>query len=128
MVESLCQIKVFFNRFGGVGIQLESNEIVCHGHVSFLCQKKWQKARKSVEKRLTLNKNSFVNKSFTKLLSARDWIRTSTSLRTLPPEDSASTNFATRAQRFEVRSCLPLSDDKLQTSNLKPKTGLGWQI
>ncbi len=28
---------------------------------------------------------------------ARDWIRTSTSLRTLPPEDSASTNFATRA-------------------------------
>lgn len=28
---------------------------------------------------------------------ARDWIRTSTSLRMLPPEDSASTNFATRA-------------------------------
>jgi hypothetical protein len=28
---------------------------------------------------------------------ARDWIRTSTSLRTLPPESSASTNFATRA-------------------------------
>ena len=29
---------------------------------------------------------------------ARDWIRTSTSLRTLPPEGSASTNFATRAK------------------------------
>jgi hypothetical protein len=28
---------------------------------------------------------------------ARDWIRTSTSLRTLRPEHSASTNFATRA-------------------------------
>ena len=30
-------------------------------------------------------------------LSARDWIRTSTSFRMLPPEGSASTNFATRA-------------------------------
>ena len=29
--------------------------------------------------------------------SARDWIRTSTSVRTPPPEDGASTNFATRA-------------------------------
>ena len=28
---------------------------------------------------------------------ARDWIRTSTSFRTPPPEDGASTNFATRA-------------------------------
>ena len=28
---------------------------------------------------------------------ARDWIRTSTTFRMLPPEDSASTNFATRA-------------------------------
>ena len=32
-------------------------------------------------------------------LSARDWIRTSTTFRMLPPEDSASTNFATRAGR-----------------------------
>ena len=31
------------------------------------------------------------------LKSARDWIRTSTSLRMLRPEHSASTNFATRA-------------------------------
>lgn len=30
-------------------------------------------------------------------IGARDWIRTSTSLRTLRPEHSASTNFATRA-------------------------------
>lgn len=30
-------------------------------------------------------------------LCARNWIRTSTSFRTLPPEDSASTNFAIRA-------------------------------
>lgn len=28
---------------------------------------------------------------------ARDWIRTSTSFRTPPPEDGASTSFATRA-------------------------------
>ncbi len=36
-------------------------------------------------------------------LCARDWIRTSTSFRTLPPEDSASTSFATRAEKFEVQ-------------------------
>jgi hypothetical protein len=30
-------------------------------------------------------------------LRARDWIRTSTSFRMPPPEDGASTNFATRA-------------------------------
>lgn len=35
------------------------------------------------------------------IFGARDWIRTSTSLRTLPPEDSASTNFATRAGAVE---------------------------
>ena len=33
---------------------------------------------------------------------ARDWIRTSTSLRTLRPEHSASTNFATRASFFRT--------------------------
>ena len=32
---------------------------------------------------------------------ARDWIRTSTSFRTLPPQSSASTNFATRANNLE---------------------------
>ena len=32
-----------------------------------------------------------------KYKSARDWIRTSTSFRTPPPEDGASTSFATRA-------------------------------
>ena len=31
-------------------------------------------------------------------IRARDWIRTSTSFRTLPPQSSASTNFATRAE------------------------------
>ena len=40
------------------------------------------------------NKNSL---HFVQRICARDWIRTSTSFRTLPPEDSASTNFATRA-------------------------------
>jgi hypothetical protein len=34
------------------------------------------------------------------LSSAQDWIRTSTSLRTLRPEHSASTNFATWAGVF----------------------------
>ena len=33
---------------------------------------------------------------------AQDWIRTSTSFRTLPPEDSASTNFATWAS-FDIK-------------------------
>ena len=37
-----------------------------------------------------------------KWLCARDWIRTSTSLRTLPPEGSASTNFATRAELSQL--------------------------
>ena len=36
--------------------------------------------------------------------SARDWIRTSTSLRTLRPEHSASTSFATRALSWIPRS------------------------
>ena len=31
-------------------------------------------------------------------ICAQDWIRTSTSFRTLPPEGSASTNFATWAR------------------------------
>jgi hypothetical protein len=35
-------------------------------------------------------------------ISARDWIRTSTSLRTLRPEHSASTNFATRASGVQI--------------------------
>lgn len=34
---------------------------------------------------------------FPTLVGAQDWIRTSTSLRTLRPEHSASTNFATWA-------------------------------
>ena len=38
-----------------------------------------------------------LKKPLKKGFSARDWIRTSTSLRTLRPEHSASTNFATRA-------------------------------
>ena len=52
---------------------------------------------------------------------ARDWIRTSTSFRTLPPQSSASTNFATRADclKFHVRSL------RLLTSNPKQ---LGLQI
>ena len=36
-------------------------------------------------------------------LSARDWIRTSTPFPALPPQGSASTNFATRAF-FGVRA------------------------
>ncbi len=36
-------------------------------------------------------------------LCARDWIRTSTSFRTLPPEDSASTSFATRALNYGLQ-------------------------
>ena len=34
---------------------------------------------------------------------ARDWIRTSTNLRMLRPEHSASTNFATRAKDTNVK-------------------------
>ena len=58
-------------------------------------------------------------------ISARDWIRTSTTFRMLPPEDSASTNFATRAGLFEV---LQLSGCKYNKSTfvnlhtLKPQT------
>ena len=46
--------------------------------------------------------------SFADRLCARDWIRTSTTFRMLPPEDSASTNFATRAGglKFEVRGLM----------------------
>src|SRR5688572_5306181 len=68
--------------------------------------------------------------SFADRLCARDWIRTSTTFRMLPPEDSASTNFATRAfgLKFEVRGFM--SRFKLGvanimnhlTSNLKPQT------
>jgi hypothetical protein len=38
----------------------------------------------------------------TEIKCARDWIRTSTFLRTLPPEGSASTNFATRAFKNQL--------------------------
>ncbi len=38
-----------------------------------------------------------------RVFGAQDWIRTSTSLRTLRPEHSASTNFATWA--FLVQGC-----------------------
>jgi hypothetical protein len=42
-----------------------------------------------------------------RFFSAQDWIRTSTSLRTLPPEGSASTNFATWALfSLEVRGSM----------------------
>ena len=37
------------------------------------------------------------------VICARDWIRTSTSLRTLRPEHSASTNFATRAFESKLK-------------------------
>ena len=50
-------------------------------------------------------KNSLVNQLFTRLFSAQEWIRTITSLRTLRPEHSASTNFATwatAAKRLQV--------------------------
>ena len=41
------------------------------------------------------------------IFSARNWIRTSTSLRTLRPEHSASTNFAIRATGCKYREeCL----------------------
>ena len=36
---------------------------------------------------------------------ARDWIRTSTPLRALRPEHSASTNFATRALGIVLQGC-----------------------
>ena len=39
-------------------------------------------------------------------ISAQDWIRTSTSLRTLRPEHSASTNFATWAEKFKVEGLM----------------------
>ena len=47
---------------------------------------------------------------------ARDWIRTSTTFRMLPPEDSASTNFATRAfcLKFEIRRLMFVPNFGLQ--------------
>ena len=42
---------------------------------------------------------------FVKTACAQDWIRTSTSLRTLRPEHSASTNFATRAGALITKGC-----------------------
>ena len=58
---------------------------------------------------------TFTNKkalsALLKGLCAQDWIRTSTSLRTLRPEHSASTNFATWAsglQRYEKLTKKPL--------------------
>ncbi len=48
---------------------------------------------------------------------ARDWIRTSTSLRTLPPESSASTNFATRAHFFRTAI---LHEEKVSKKFLYP--------
>ena len=44
----------------------------------------------------------FKYEALSKIYCARDWIRTSTSLRTLRPEHSASTNFATRASLFRA--------------------------
>ena len=46
------------------------------------------------------NKNGLVNQLFTRPFSARDEIRTHTPFRALPPQSSASTNFATAP--FEV--------------------------
>jgi hypothetical protein len=42
-------------------------------------------------------------------MSARDWSRTSTYLRTLDPEPSASTNSATRASKKRANVIRPLS-------------------
>ena len=49
---------------------------------------------------------------------ARDWIRTSTSLRTLRPEHSASTNFATRALLICVSGAANVGV-KIQSTNNK---------
>jgi hypothetical protein len=49
---------------------------------------------------------------------ARDWIRTSTSFRTPPPEDGASTNFATRAYRKNIR----VANVKSKIKSKKSKT------
>ena len=48
-------------------------------------------------------KRSLANQSFTRLLCAQNWIRTSTPLPALRPEHSASTNFAIWAACF--REC-----------------------
>ena len=54
--------------------------------------------RKKVWKKSMLKKQNLLKiNDLKEVFSARDWIRTSTSLRTLRPEHSASTNFATRA-------------------------------
>ena len=82
-------------------------------------------------KEIWLNEKSFSNQ---KGICARDWIRTSTTFRMLPPEDSASTNFATRAELFEVRGLMFNTHNPVPqaiwtanirnqlTSNLKPRT------
>ena len=55
---------------------------------------------------------------------ARDWIRTSISLRTLRPEHSASTNFATRA--FQLTNAeisnIQIEDCKYNSMNHFAKT------
>ena len=49
-----------------------------------------------------------------KILSAQDWIRTSTSFRTLRPEHSASTNFATWATFLSVSDAANIEKDTLK--------------
>ena len=58
-----------------------------------------------------------------KTTSAQNEIRTRTSLRMPPPQDGASTNFATRAfLKYKVgglKSFIPTSDFRLKTNNLE---------
>ena len=54
------------------------------------------------ESKLSPLKNKNASQTSFERHCARDWIRTSTSLRTLRPEHSASTNFATRACGLQI--------------------------
>ena len=60
------------------------------------------------------DKKGLVNQLFTRPLSARDEIRTHTPFRALPPQSSASTNFATHAgekcQNFKVGAKIAFLD------------------
>ena len=52
-------------------------------------------------------------------LCARDWIRTSTTFRMLPPEDSASTSFATRAGCKYIKTAMTSEQIRRQSSLLQ---------
>jgi hypothetical protein len=78
-------------------VRSQHRNTVCHD-VSVLCvRNRWEKAKESVEKQYDTQWKSLVAIDLQGFIRAQDWIRTSTPFRALPPQSSASTNFATWA-------------------------------